>query len=80
MNIEASRNCEFAEKEIFKLKLRHLILVRNYRFADPYATRSVPSITYTPASIAFTKVKNPQFLYVQFLMIWRLAGTDLGLV
>lgn len=42
MNIEASRSCEFAEKEIFKLKLRHLILVRNYRFADPYATRSVP--------------------------------------
>ena len=76
MNIEASRSCEFAEKEVFKLKLRHLILITNYRFADPYATRSIPSITYTPASIAFTKVKNPQFLYAQLLMVWRLAETN----
>lgn len=76
INIETSRSCEFAEKEVFKLKLRHLILVTNYRFADPYATSWVQSITYMPASIAFTKVKNSQFLYAQLLMVWRLVGTD----
>lgn len=51
MNIEALRSCEFAEKEIFTLKLRHLILVRNYRYNVHASLDSVHESQKSPISI-----------------------------